>query len=532
ILDFLLNNYFSENKKNDNGIAIAIANFNMRGIKSKNGLEIKVLEKEFVNPQLSSKRRGDALFAFARLGSDRNAESELIKILSEKDNKNNFYLKQNALAAFRRLKYFPQNLTILKELFNSSDWRIRTEAVKSACYYKFSKQEELRIFFSMLNDKNPNVGRQAAISMREIKFDSIQTFYLKDELKKRIADYSYRSNIAGEAFITYSKFFPKEIFDLAGKWEGKINSKFIFRAMTEDLYFPSKNFAYLSKNLNTKNKAEKLEILTAMLALQKQMSGNQLLANALISNLSSGYAAGVALVADGLDSVFITLHREELQKIVGRQIRMFLNNAMFGETIISLLNLSRKTGEDLWSELIKEARQSTIPAVREYAAIESSTKNKISGDLTNFYKIWSFVFKYKTAKIVTDKGEFKMRLDPEFAPISVGNFCYLASTDFFNNNIFHRVVPDFVIQGGDPDATGWGGPGYNIKSEFSPLSFDESAVGMASSGRDTEGSQWFVMHSSYPHLNGRYTNFGHVIEGKDVVDNIDEGDRIIKVILE
>ncbi len=94
---------------------------------------------------------------------------------------------------------------------------------------------------------------------------------------------------------------------------------------------------------------------------------------------------------------------------------------------------------------------------------------------------------------------------------------------------FHRVVPGFVIQGGDPSATGWGGPGYNIISEFSPLTYQIGLVGMASAGKDTEGSQWFVMHGNYPHLNGRYSIFAKVIQGMDVVYKIDQNDKILNV---
>ena len=87
-------------------------------------------------------------------------------------------------------------------------------------------------------------------------------------------------------------------------------------------------------------------------------------------------------------------------------------------------------------------------------------------------------------------------------------------------------MPNFVIQGGDPTGTGFGGPGYSIRSEFSPLPFDAYTIGMASSGKDTEGSQFFITHSPQPHLDGKYTMFGKVVEGFDVVDKIQIGDVI------
>ncbi|MDP3829804.1 MAG: peptidylprolyl isomerase, partial [Ignavibacteriaceae bacterium] len=117
-------------------------------------------------------------------------------------------------------------------------------------------------------------------------------------------------------------------------------------------------------------------------------------------------------------------------------------------------------------------------------------------------------------------------------PISTGSFIYLAVLNTFTNNLWHRVVPGFVIQGGDPSKTGWGGPGYDIISEFSPLNYNEGIVGMASAGKDTEGSQFFIMQAEHPHLNGRYTIFAEVVEGITIVSNLEQNDLILSIVLE
>jgi cyclophilin family peptidyl-prolyl cis-trans isomerase len=135
----------------------------------------------------------------------------------------------------------------------------------------------------------------------------------------------------------------------------------------------------------------------------------------------------------------------------------------------------------------------------------------------------------RTAVLKTNKGIIKIKLEPETAPFTVQNFVKLGEIGYYNNTIFHRVVPNFVIQGGDPTGTGYGGPGYSIRSEFSPVPFGPYSVGMASSGKDTEGSQFFITHSPQPHLDGKYTNFGTVTEGFDVVDKIQAGDKIESV---
>ncbi|MGH2576097.1 MAG: peptidylprolyl isomerase, partial [Ignavibacteria bacterium] len=142
---------------------------------------------------------------------------------------------------------------------------------------------------------------------------------------------------------------------------------------------------------------------------------------------------------------------------------------------------------------------------------------------------WYFIENLSTKKfatIKTNKGDIKLELFPDIAPFTVQNFVKLAEKKYYDGTVFHRVVPNFVIQGGDPTGTGYSGPGYSIRSEFSPLTYERGYLGMASSGKDTEGSQFFITHSPQPHLDGRYTIFGKVIEGMEVVDNIMVGDVI------
>ncbi len=136
-----------------------------------------------------------------------------------------------------------------------------------------------------------------------------------------------------------------------------------------------------------------------------------------------------------------------------------------------------------------------------------------------------------TATMITSKGQFTIEFVPEDAPLTVDNFVSLARRGYFNGITFHRVVPNFVIQGGDPRGEGNGGPGYQIRCEINEAPYERGAVGMALSGKDTGGSQWFVTHSPQPHLDGGYTVFGRVIRGMEVVDNIARGDTILRVIV-
>ncbi len=139
--------------------------------------------------------------------------------------------------------------------------------------------------------------------------------------------------------------------------------------------------------------------------------------------------------------------------------------------------------------------------------------------------------KHVTATVVTSKGSFTMEFLPEDAPLTVDNFIQLARKGFFNGQTIPRVVPNFVIQAGDPRGDTNGGPGYSIRCEINEVAYERAAVGMALSGKDTGGSQWFVTHSPQPHLDGGYTVFGRVIRRMDVVDRIARGDIIRRVIV-
>ena len=126
-------------------------------------------------------------------------------------------------------------------------------------------------------------------------------------------------------------------------------------------------------------------------------------------------------------------------------------------------------------------------------------------------------------------GVIKAELYPEIAPNTVNNFISLIQKGFYNGKIFHRVIPGFMIQGGCPDGTGMGGPGYSIKGEFAQngvpnsLKHTQGVLSMARSGHpDSAGSQFFIMHKNAPHLDGSYAAFGKVIEGMDIVDRIAE----------
>lgn len=141
------------------------------------------------------------------------------------------------------------------------------------------------------------------------------------------------------------------------------------------------------------------------------------------------------------------------------------------------------------------------------------------------------VNKKYTALIKTAKGDLALELYPQDAPVTVNSFVTLARKGFYNGLTFHRVIPDFMAQGGDPTGTGTGGPGYKFQDEFSSRTHQAGSLSMANSGANTNGSQFFICYTPQPHLNGKHTVFGQLTQGMDVLKKLVNGDKMNEVII-
>ena len=212
-------------------------------------------------------------------------------------------------------------------------------------------------------------------------------------------------------------------------------------------------------------------------------------------------------------------------------------NDTLNDAALSIIDALGKQKSDTANDQLKEALKSGDPLIRRRAAAALKAGN--GGDFSaqigtvhsrntdaDYRRALSRIGKTVRAVVTTSKGSFTIEFLPEAAPLTVDNFVQLAQRNYYRNVTIHRVVPNFVIQDGDPRGDGNGGPGYQIRCEINEVLYDRAAVGMALSGKDTGGSQWFVTHSPQPHLDGGYTVFGRVIAGMDVVDKIVRGDVI------
>jgi cyclophilin family peptidyl-prolyl cis-trans isomerase len=498
------------------GFQTAIVNFKQRGIQ--NDKSIEYLSK-LLNSDISEIQLFQTLFAIYRIGPSQDFIPLLHNILIENhDEKNKLY----ALSNFRKLEFFPNDFELLIKLANSNSWRIRTETAKSACYFPYKNIDEIQNYLSLLHDKNLNVSRSAATSLKNIKYSG-NSDWLQNKVEKQLVDEALEltPNTRGELLISFVSLFNIDFEEIIKEHSDLIQSKFIYRlpgSNSSELEF---KFKYLNKRIGKSNEVELLDILPTYLSLQNKYSSNEKYVENLFEILKSNKTSSVSIIADGLELPTIQMHKEELQKLILEQIFNQKDNPQFAETIISLVNLSNKIDEDFYNTVLITLSNSSLNSIKKYAFEKQGLEFKALKDESQFQILWSAAFKFKFAEVETNKGNFTIELKPDIAPITCGNFISLSENGFYNGVIFHRVVPNFVIQTGDITNTGWGGPGYEIVSEFSSLPFERSSVGIASIGKDTEGSQWFVMHSIFPHLNGRYTNWANIIKGMDIVDIID-----------
>lgn len=218
------------------------------------------------------------------------------------------------------------------------------------------------------------------------------------------------------------------------------------------------------------------------------------------------------------------------------------------DAMIAVLAALSLTGDPRVDPLLREALEHPDQGVRNAAAngltrltgqpvtAPPAPESEQSGEPDPTVIDWAYVRSLGDAPrfvMDTEEGRVVIRLAPEEAPHTVQTIARIAEAGSYDGVAFHRVVPNFVVQGGDfTRGDGSGGPGYAITSEFTLVPFERGVVGMASAGKDTEGSQFFVNHVRTPHLNGGYTAFGWVVEGMDVVDRLVQGSKILTVRIE
>ena len=519
------------------GISEAILQFQIRGIISDNAKAI--LETEITNPLTSKERITKALFVLARYRNN-DLSTDKIKELFNSEFANN----DGAFLQFLLMNITERNGSgiIESDLLYSLDSASALTKIQLISVLHLigtntavSNNEKIKLYLKLLSDSNENVAIQSAITLKNIKLFISDTLkpLIKDRIDSLIFNLTKPEALRGELFLSRFELFGnyEEHQSLLGKANISYDYFIPFYAKNIENKFARKKL--LSLYMTSSSVSWKIKALEELVKVRDELRDSsdydQLILFALNSNTN---APIISIAAEGIDSSLINNNTFELQNIISDQIDKFKNDPDFLEATMSLVNLAERIDKNFYTLMIDRVKSSKLYSLRKFVANKTGEHLHGFKELDKFEDIWENAFKYKKAEIRTTKGSIVIEFNSEIAPVSVANFCMLAKQDFYNGIYFHRVVPGFVIQAGDPTATGWGGPGYDIVSEFSDTDFNIGYVGMASAGKDTESSQFFIMQGSYPHLDSRYTLFGKVIRGMDVVFNITEEDKIISIELD
>lgn len=421
---------------------------------------------------------------------------------------------------------------------HDADWRVRVNAAAALGRLQYSPAEFSPAYFP-LEDENLHVRITALQALgnalerlrkTESKFiaDSSKTF-LQNRLAENV-NASWQERAAAAQAL--AQLAPREalpfLLPLLNAEPVQLRASL---ANTLATLGGEEAWVALEKLSNAENTAVRLAALEVLAKFSAQNRALPIYLKALQSN--DPVLAATAAQKLAADSTQRFQHAETIIAAY-RQVR----EALDAETAQMFFNALAECGNRAAQPLLEEALQAHDLVIARAAA--EALKKMIGTDYAervpqalaatqpfSFSEIKNL--KGAWAEITTDLGTFEISFLPEEAPLTVLNFVRLARKKYFDGQTIHRVVPNFVMQTGDPRGDGWGGPGYAIRAEFGRLRYVRGMVGMASAGPDTEGSQWFVTHSDQPHLDGRYTIFGRVRKGMEIVDALQVGHKILQV---
>jgi cyclophilin family peptidyl-prolyl cis-trans isomerase/HEAT repeat protein len=490
----LLTQYKSEDTTQQAGQAWAFYWVGLRGLSTD-----KIVSKqlEFLKPSYSLQTRLAAAHFFNRgTKITIGAGDELVAAAT---NDPSVYVRMAASAGLRKLdstQCIPALLSILK---NEADYRVRVSAVRTLT--NWSNDQTFTGILAALKDKSEHVGIAAAESIKPIP--------------------AFGSALQGVADSTKSNRIKTNLY------------KTLLRIQPDSVLVKKIIASYQAST----NDYERAALIGA---LANSPGSYQFIADELLRATSLVVKTNAAQTL-----VMVSKNRNFDQKSKATLLGIYRDAILGGDPgVIAIITAAlvdptsdfKNLGVDFG--FLKEAKNKLMlpkdiealqPLEEAIAYFEGKEKPKAPQNQFNHPVDWKLVKtikKNQRVKIETTKGAIVLTLFVEEAPGSVANFVELVSKKYFNDKFFHRVVPNFVIQTGCNRGDGFGSEDYSIRSEFSTRRYKEGSVGMASAGKDTEGTQWFITHSPTPHLNGRYTIFAEVAEGMEVVHAIQVGDQI------
>ncbi len=409
-------------------------------------------------------------------------------------------------------------------LRQESDDFVKVNLIRSIA--RVGDRQALKSLLNILSEEHPGfVKADALTAIGELGFDKafakLKPFVLEEDHLVRGCAIEAAARISPEFFMENLPSFreradwyvkshildglsvvgTKEAFDIATEFFSDEDPRVRRAALTAIIRFKDSSIhSYLERGLDDPDFAVNM---TAVDAIASRKDSD------LIERVAAFYAGQV------------TGGESDARLAVVQAFSSWMDSTSPNPTMLGVFNRAL-------NDVDYHVRNAAVHALAEMGIDRSSSlgvyQTKIERD--NYGDFFKRFPRNPTATIRTNKGDIKFELLYDIAPKTVDNFVDLARSGFYNRNIWHRVIPGFIIQDGCPRGDGWGGPGYTIRCEWNRKPYTRGTVGMAHSGKDTGGSQFFITHTASPHLNGRYTAFGQVISGMRVVNRIEIGDSI------
>ncbi len=480
--------------------ALAWSNYRM----AVRGLADQTLNKnssEFLRSHYTNTRLAAAHF-FARGAKDFDKFQAVLIKTARQDRSAD--VRMAAILALRKIKSDSSRGTAEYLIKNDPDYRVRVNAIRALQDYSFPQTK--KILLEALHDSNINVGIAASETIRSTA--TAEHWLELSSVARSLENWRIQANLyEGALAVSNHKELSEEIKSVYSRSKNPYQKAALLSALQYSLM----SYGFVKEQL-VKSKEPILKISAASALVG--MNTNKNFDTALRSKFAKIYQEAIA---DGDVAVIGIVANTLADSTLG--YKSVIENFSFLKEARNKLSLPKDFESIVPLEgaiAYFKGREIASPLTNEFNhPIPWSTVKKIPGD--------------QKAVIRTSKGDIAIRLFLDEAPGSVMNFITLASNKYYDGKFFHRVVPNFVVQGGCPRGDGWGGEAYSIRSEFSQRRYKTGSIGMASAGKDTEGTQWFITHSSTPHLEGRYSLFAEVVQGMDVVDQLEVGDTIISV---
>lgn len=414
------------------------------------------------------------------------------------------YVRMAVASALRKIVKAQVQQALKEAAANDRDYRVRINAVRALAV--FPADEIAQTLFDALKDESEPVSVATAEVIASLNFEKHTQPLL--ELARTTNSWRVKGNLY-ESLLASSKNSEGIVNEIIDQFKAA-ESPYAKAALLTALGQAPSAYAFVQEQLDSPVPVIKSSAAAALVSMNRHQLFHPSMQQAFIDAYRKGMNTGDAAVIGTIAGALMDPSLNYKSLITDYQ---FLYEAK------SKLSLPRDN----------EALQPLEAAI---AYFENRTLDKPVTNSYNHPIDWEFVKTIphdQQVRIRTSKGDIIIRLFVEEAPGSVANFLLLTNSGYFNGKNFHRVVPNFVIQGGCNRGDGWGSEDYSIRSEFSMRKYKEGSVGMASAGKDTEGTQWFITHSPTPHLDGRYTIFAEVVSGMDVVHRIAVGDEIVHV---